>query len=183
MEWAGLRNTVLALALVTALATATTASTGARVAVLPLAAADTGLPYAVLPRPSELNTMTSELRAGLTDGGVTLVPQERVANEVRAAGFDQTNPARECDLAECAQRIGQSLHADRVVFGDVTREMAVVWSTELYLLDVRSGKVTGPFNLGYKGDVQSLELGERYAGTCISRVLKKQKPCPADRGW
>lgn len=152
------------------------------VALLPLAAHDTGVPYSVLPSASELNAMTSELRAGIVAGGVAVVPQERVAQALRTAGYKQTIPARACAKVDCARRIGRSVGADRVVFGSVTRAMALIWSTDYYIVDVRTGKVT-PFTAGYKGDVQSMTLADRYAGSCIARALRGQRPCASDKEW
>ncbi|MGP6157000.1 MAG: hypothetical protein ACLPYS_05725 [Vulcanimicrobiaceae bacterium] len=156
---------------------------GPTIAVLPLAAADSGIPYGLLPSPSELNVMTAQLRAGLGADAVSLVVQKRLAPAVAAAGFDQTSPIRSCVVAECARTIGRVVHADEVVVGAVTREMAVIWGTSFSIVDVRSGKVIGEMNVGYKGDVQAMELGERDAGGCLARMIKGQKPCPPDRGW
>jgi Protein of unknown function (DUF2380) len=153
------------------------------VAVLPLAANDTGIPYSVLPSPSELSLMTGQLRAGLVGDRVSLVVQGQVARAASAAGFDQTVPARSCTVAECAQSIGRAVHADEVVVGAVTRQMAVIWGTSFSIIDVRTGRVLGAENFGYKGDVQAMELGERTAGGCIGRFIRGQKPCPPDRGW
>lgn len=152
-------------------------------AILPVAAASTGLPYGIVASGSELQIMTRQLRAGAASAGIRLVAQTRVASAVAAAGFDQNSPARACVSARCAKRIGRSLHADFVVFGSAMRPMAVVWSSEFSILDMRSGKVYEKLNLGYKGDVQAMELGERYAGGCIARVILKQKHCPPDREW
>ncbi len=127
--------------------------------------------------------MTGQVRAGLGAGGVSLVGQKRLPPAVSAAGFDQTTPVRSCVVAECARKIGRSVHADQVVVGAVTREMAVVWGTTFSIVDVRSGKVVGEMNVGYKGDVQAMELGERDAGACLARMIKGQKPCPPDKGW
>ena len=153
------------------------------VAVLPLAANDTGIPYSVLPSPSELSIMTGQLRAGLEADRVSLVVQRRVASAASAAGFDQTVPARSCTVAECAQSIGRAVHADDVVVGAVTRQMAVIWGTSFSIVDVKTGRIVGAESFGYKGDVQAMELGERTAGNCIGRVIRGQKPCPPDPGW
>ncbi|MGZ3496402.1 MAG: DUF2380 domain-containing protein [Vulcanimicrobiaceae bacterium] len=159
------------------------AGTHTVIAVLPLAAADTGIPYGLLPSRSELNVMTDQLRTGLGSDGVSLVVQKRLSAAVSAAGFDQSSPNRSCVVAECAQKIGRAVHADQVVVGSVTRAMAVIWGTDFSVVDVRTGKIVGEMNLGYKGDVQAMELGERYAGACIARIIKRQKPCPPDPGW
>jgi Protein of unknown function (DUF2380) len=152
-------------------------------AVVPLAAADSGMPYGLLPSRSELNVMTTQLRAGLGNGGISLVAPERVTRALAAANFDQTSPGRSCASAECARRIGRAVRADTVVVGAVTRAMAVVWSTDFLIVDVGTGKVIGEPRVGYKGDVQAMEFGERDAGGCIARVIRGEKPCPPDPGW
>ena len=155
----------------------------ALVAVLPLGAAQSDVPYTVSPTPSELRAMTAQLRAGRRTGGNTLLPLANVAAAVAAAGFVQANPDRACVVAECARAIGRSLHADRVVFGAVHRQMAVVWSTDVAAVDVKTGRVLGALSLGYKGDVLSMVAGERRAGSCLMRLVEKQHPCPPDHGW
>lgn len=153
------------------------------IAVLPLAAADPNMPYGLLPSPSELNVMTTRLSAGLRASGLPLVKALRVAPAVSAAGFDQTLPIRACVVADCARRIGRSVHADAVVVGAVTRAMAVIWGTDFSIIDVKTGKVLGEMNVGYKGDVQSMEHGEWDAGGCLARLIRNQKACVADPGW
>jgi Protein of unknown function (DUF2380) len=133
------------------------------VALLPLTAADPGIPYELLPSQNELQTMTQQLRIGLADNGIILSPQ----NGVAASCYDE----------ECAQRIGRKVGADRVVFGSVARLMAVWWSTELAVVDVKTGKVLGEMRVDYKGDVLSMEHGERNVGACIARALRKEAPC------
>jgi hypothetical protein len=175
--------TLVAALLATAAPLLGAASVRPTIAVLPLAAGDTGIPYAVLPSRSELNDMTDELRSGLGAGRVPLVVQKRLAAAVSSDGFDQTVPSRSCVVAECARKIGSQVHADAVIVGTVTRAMAVIWGTELSIVDVHTGKVIGELNVGYKGDSQAMALGERYAGTCIARIVRHQKPCPPDHGW
>jgi hypothetical protein len=134
------------------------------VAVLPLTAADPGIPYEVLPTQSELQTMTSGVRAGLERGGVMLVPLDGAA-------------ATRCYDELCAQKVGQERHARYVVFGSLARLMAVWWSTDLTVVDVRTGKPIGDLRVDYKGDVLSMEHGASYIGGCVARSLKKQTPC------
>ena len=153
------------------------------VAVLPLAAADSGMPYGLLPSRSELAIMNAELRAGLRAGGVALADPRRVESRLAAAGFDQTSPDRACVVPACAQRIGRAARADRIVVGAVTRMMAVIWGTTFSIVDVRTGNVLDEFKVGYKGDVQAMELGQRDAGACLARLLEHKKPCPPDPGW
>jgi hypothetical protein len=153
------------------------------VAVLPLAAADSNLPYGLLPSPGELDIMTGRLNAGLRASGVTLVRERQIAPALSAAGFDQTTPIRACVVADCARRIGRKVHANAVVVGAVTRAMAVIWGTDFSIVDVATGKVLGEMNVGYKGDVQAMERGEWDAGGCIARLIKNKKPCSSDPGW
>ena len=173
---------VVAALIVTAIPSLGGTPLHAHVAVLPFAAADTGLPYGLLPSRSELSIMTHQFRAGLGSDGVPLVAQTRVARAVSAADFDQATPIHSCVVVECARKIGRAVHADTVIYGAVTREMAVVWGTSFFIVDVRSGSVMN-MSVGYKGDVEAMELGERDAGTCIARVLRGQKRCPPDPGW
>ena len=51
------------------------------------------------------------------------------------------------------------------------------------VIDVGTGKVIGEPRVGYKGDVQAMEFGEKDAGGCIARVIRGEKPCPPDPGW
>jgi hypothetical protein len=134
------------------------------VAVLPLTAADPGIPYELLPTQNELQTMTSGVRAGLEKSGVTLV------------GLDGS-AATKCYDEVCAQKVGRERHARYVVFGSLARLMAVWWSTDLSLVDVATGKVLGDLRVDYKGDVLSMEHGASYIGACVARSLKKQAPC------
>jgi hypothetical protein len=136
------------------------------VAVLPLSANDTGLPYEVLPSQSQLHAMTRQLRLGLTDGGIVLVPE----NRLQKACYDD----------DCATSVGRAMHVDRVVFGTVTRVISVWWSTDLGVVDVHSGKMLGEMRVDYKGDVISMEHGERDAGQCIARALKHEKLCKVE---
>ena len=151
------------------------------VAVLPLAPAAPDMAYQVLPSRGELAAMTAQLRAGV--GSARVTDAARVSAAVRAAGFDQGDYTRACIVADCARRIGRALHARRVVFGTVTRLMAVVWSTDVALLDVSSGRTIAELQLGYKGDVLAMESGEQHAGACLMRRVDGRPPCPPDPGW
>jgi hypothetical protein len=151
------------------------------VAVLPLAPAAPDMAYQVLPSRGELAAMTAQLRAGV--GSARVIDGTRVSAAVHAAGFDQGDYTRACAVADCARRIGRALHARRVVFGTVTRLMAVVWSTDVALLDVRSGRTIAELQLGYKSDVLAMENGEEHAGSCIMRRADGRPPCPPDPGW
>lgn len=45
------------------------------------------------------------------------------------------------------------------MYGSVMRYMAMIWGTEVNLVDVASGKIEGPYTLGYKGDYVALSSG------------------------
>jgi len=174
----------LAAAMLLALGTRASATpSGTVVAVLPLAAADSNMPYGLLPTPFELAIMTARLSAGLRAKGVPLIVAGKVMPAVSAAGFDQATPTRACVVADCARRIGRSVHADAVVVGAVTRAMAVIWGTDFSVVDVRTGKLLGEMNVGYKGDVQAMERGEWDAGGCLARLIQNKKACAPDPGW
>jgi hypothetical protein len=181
------RNFAAFLTLAAALTATTPGSAYGRsspiVAVLPLAAVDTGVPYGLLPSPAELEVMTADARSGLRDAGVTLVPQSTIEHAMAALGFDQTAPIRSCVVAQCARRIGRAVHADEVVVGGVTRVMAVVWGTQFWIFDVRTGNVVSTIDAGFKGDVQSMELGDREATACLARAIEGKPRCRLDRGW
>jgi hypothetical protein len=158
------RGIMYMLAQTLALAAGLAAGPQLSVAVLPLTAADPGIPYELLPTQSELQTMTSGVRAGLEKSGVTLVPLD-------GAG------ATKCYDELCAQKVGRERGARYVVFGSLARLMAVWWSTDLTVVDVSTGKVLGDLRVDYKGDVLSMEHGASYIGGCVARLLKKQTPC------
>jgi hypothetical protein len=134
------------------------------VAVLPLTAADPGIPYEVLPTQNELRAMTSGVRVGLEKSGVTLVPLGGAATT-------------KCYDELCAQKVGRARRARYVVFGSLARLMAVWWSTDLTVVDVSTGKPLGDLRVDYKGDVLSMEHGANYIGSCVARSLKKETPC------
>src|SRR5260370_17811742 len=73
------------------------------VALLPLAPASPGLPYAPLPSPVELRDLTGRLRAGFTEGGVRVVPLPRVSLAVTSEGFAQDSLQRPSAQAQSPQ--------------------------------------------------------------------------------
>lgn len=153
-------------------------------AVLPLSPVDIGVPYATLPSKSELDTMSQKLREPFVKTeSATLVPQAKVQRALTGAGYDQYSTLRACVTPECAQKIGKLVGADRVVMGGVTREMAVVWSTDVSVIDVKTGRLVTELRAGYKGDEQAMVRGETIAATCIVRVLDKKAPCKDDPGY
>jgi len=174
---------VLAASIVAGRASAATPPTTI-VAVLPLSPVDTGLPYAVLPVANQLDVMTARLRKPFANAPkTTLVPQATVEHALRSAGFDQDSVLRACATPECGQRIGKLVGASRVVMGGVTREMGVVWSTDASVVDVKTGRVVSELRAGYKGDVNSMVVGETTLGGCLLRVMDHQAPCKNDPGY
>lgn len=181
--WLRLAAVMPALLLLASPRGALARATAPVVAVVPLAAADTGVPYAPLPSPGELATMTAQVRLGLRRAGMKLVPQAAVDRATSSAGYAQAAPVRSCAVPECAARIGRAVHADDVVIGSVTREMAVVWGTDFTVVNAHTGKVVTEIDAGFKGDVQSMELGDVDAATCLARAMTGKSHCSPDRGW
>ena len=165
----------LALAFAGALGTAGSAgarSAGDRFAILPLVAGDTGQPYAIFPTPAERSALGGQLEHQVVDmNGGTAIASANVEHAVLKAGFDQNSAYRQCDDAVCARRIGRELHVDTVLYGSVTRYMAMIWGTEVSLVDVATGKVHGPYSLGYKGDYTSLTAGVAELAQSVSHTL------------
>ncbi len=118
------------------------AALAALVAVLPFAAGETGMPYAVVPTAAE--------RGGLAD---------RLVADLRSAGRRAVRGASACGDAACARRAGAALGARDVVYGTVTRYMALIWGAQARMVDVRTGRVDGPYDIGYKGDYDALDRG------------------------
>ena len=154
---------------------------GDRFAILPLVAGDTGQPYEIFPTAAERSALGGQLESEVThrNGGSPVAPA-RVQAAVAKAGFDQNSAYRECDDAACARRIGRALHADTVLFGSVTRYMAMIWGTEVSMVDVATGKVQGPYALGYKGDYASLsagvdELAQSVSSTLIAEAVARNR--------
>ena len=144
-----------------------------RFAMLPLVVGgDTTLPYAVNPTVAERTKLGTSLQSRIAQmKGGTPVASRRVAAALGAAGYDQNSTYRQCDTAECARKVGKTLHVDTVVFGSVTRAMAVIWGTEVSLVDVASGKVQGPYSLGYKGDFVTLSTAVPTLAKAVSAQL------------
>jgi len=165
------------------LSAAASAATTRAVAVQPLAPNATTLPYAPLPQPNELTAMTARLRDGLRDGRLRLVPAAAVASALRRAGYDQRSAIRACVDAPCARAVGRAIGADVVVYGAVTRALAIVWGTHVYALDVRRGTVVADLQAGYKGDVTTMTLAESGLGGCVARVIMGRRRCPPDPGY
>ncbi len=112
------------------------------VGVLNFAPGDTGLPYSVLPTRGELGALG-----------------DRLAHDLRAAGTPARHIDRTCDDAACARSTGIAHHFSRVIFSSATRHMAMIWTAEARVVDVGSGRVTGPYDIGYKGDYAAISAG------------------------
>lgn len=138
-------------------------------ALLPLVAGDTGMPYQVHATEAERTELGTKFERGVMamKGGVAVAPS-RVERAIEAAGYDQNSAYKQCDDAACARKIGRSLHVDTVMFGSVTRALAMIWGSEVSLVDVASGNVTGPYDLGYKGDFITLSTGVDVLAQAVS---------------
>lgn len=138
-------------------------------ALLPLVAGDTGMPYQVYATEAERDELGTKFERGVMalKGGVA-IPAARVEHAVAAAGYDQNSQYKECDDAACARTIGRKLHVDTVMFGSVTRAMAMIWGSQVSLVDVATGRVTGPYDLGYKGDFTTLSTGVDVLAQAVS---------------
>lgn len=112
------------------------------VGVLNFAAGDPGLDYAVAPTAPQLSALGA-----------------RLAHDLRAAGTPARHIAAACDDAACARRVGAAHHVSRVIFSSATRHMAMIWSAQASVVDVASGRVSGPYDIGYKGDYDAIAVG------------------------
>ena len=148
------------------------------IVVLPLAPADTYIPYAILPTSAELGTLTRQLIAGIGGFQNISLSQASVVNQALAQrGYHQDSLIHSCIETKCAREIGAAAGAQVVVFGDVTRLMAVIWSTEIHVVDIASGHELGQISAGYKGDYNSMVRGERKLGTAAARLIaRKERP-------
>jgi hypothetical protein len=153
------------------------------IAVLPLAPASTGQPYSPLPTPNDLQELTGQLRTGFVEGGVRVIPLPRVAQAVASHGFAQSTLERSCAEPECAQVVGRAAGAKAVAFGRVTRLMALIWSTQVTVVDVHTGKQIAALQGGYKGGPTEMSAGETEIGLCLARVLTGKRRCNYDRGF
>ncbi len=151
----------------------TSAQSGAGTfAFLPLVAGDTGMPYQVFPTPSERAELGRSIVAQVqANNGGTPVPDARVASVLAHAGIDQNTAYHACEDAVCARKVGRALHADTVIFGSVTRALAMIWGSQVSLVDVATGRVQGPYELGYKGDFITLETGVGTLAQVVSNRL------------
>jgi len=138
-------------------------------ALLPLVAGDTGMPYQVRATVSERHQLGSKFEKSVMamHGGVA-IPAARVERALAAGGYDQNSAYKQCDNPECARKVGRALHVETVMFGSVTRALAMIWGSQVSLVDVATGKVTGPYELGYKGDFTTLSTGVDTLAQAVS---------------
>jgi hypothetical protein len=168
-----LRSSIAALGLALAVPAAGFAqTTGSTFALLPLVAGDTGMPYQVFPTSAEREALGAYLERGIVrrNGGIP-ASGARVARALAAGGYDQNDAYKQCDDAACARKLGKAMHVDTVVFGSVTRAMAMIWGTEVSLVDVATGNVQGPYQLGSKGDYLALSEDVPLLAGSLSQTL------------
>lgn len=115
---------------------------GLVIGVLSFAPGDPGLAYAVTPSAQDLGALG-----------------DRLAHDLRADGTPARHIAATCGDAACARRVGAAHHVSRVVFSSATRHMAMIWTAEASVVDVASGRVSGPYDIGYKGDYEAIRAG------------------------
>ncbi len=115
---------------------------GVLVGVLNFAAGDNTMPYAIAPTAPELRTLGTAL-----------------AHDLRAAGTPAEHLSGTCGDAVCARRIGAAHHASSVIFSTATRHLAMIWSAQASVVNVATGRVSGPYDVGYKGDFDSIRAG------------------------
>jgi hypothetical protein len=126
------------------------------VGVLTFAAGDPGLDYAVAPTAPQLSAL-----------GV------RLAHDLRAAGTPARHFAATCEDAACARRVGAAHHLSRVVFSSATRHMAMIWSAQASVVDVASGRVSGPYDVGYKGDYDAIAVGVDTLASAVRAAVDR----------
>jgi hypothetical protein len=126
------------------------------VGVLNFSAGDTGLPYSILPTAAELSGLGA-----------------RLAHDLRVTGTPTKHIAVTCEDATCARRAGMSHHLARVIFSSATRHMAMIWTAEASVVDVASGRVTGPYDIGYKGDYDAISAGLDQLATAMVPAVNK----------
>ena len=146
------------------------------VVVLPLAPADTYIPYSVVPTSAELGELTRQLKDGI--GGLQIISLSRssvVSQALARRGYQQDSLIHSCIESECARNIGAAAGARVVVFGEVTRLMAVIWSTEIHVVDISSGRELGQISAGYKGDYNSMVRGEQTLGAAAARLIARKE--------
>ena len=115
---------------------------GIIIGVLSFAAGDTGMDYSIAPSRLELSALG-----------------DRLAHDLRTDGAAARHIAATCADAACARTVGKANHAARVVFSTATRHMAMIWTAEASVVDVASGHVSGPYDIGYKGDYEAIRAG------------------------
>lgn len=111
-----------------------------RVAVLRFGVVPVGMTDEVLPTQREIDTLTHDVRAAVGSRAnveIVAVPEE-------------------CFDALCALHAARKVHAALVIYGQVTRYMALLWAMQLESVDVRTQRQRVSAEL-YKGDFLALE--------------------------
>ena len=152
------------------------------IALLPLAAAQTDLPYAPLPTSAELAGLTATLRRSIEAFHLEVIPAQRVDEGVRAAGFDQGNVLRACLTVACAARIGHAVGATTVVIGTVTRTIGINWGTKVQVIAVPSGRQLGEYVARVLGDERSMQADEDVVAGCVARIVRAKHPLCGNSG-
>lgn len=129
------------------------------VGVLNFAPGDPGLDYAVKPSAPELSALGA-----------------RLTHDLRADGTPARHIALTCDDAACARRAGAARHLARVVFSTATRHMAMIWTAQSSVVDVATGKVSGPYDVGYKGDYDAIAVGVDTLAAAMLPVIERPVP-------
>jgi hypothetical protein len=127
------------------------------IGVLTFAPGDPGLDYAVAPTATELGALG-----------------DRLAHDLRAAGTPARHIAATCVEAACARRVGQRDHVSRVLFSSATRHMAMIWSAQTSVVDVATGRVWGPYDVGYKGDYAAIAVGIDTLAAAVLPVVDRR---------
>jgi hypothetical protein len=132
---------------------------GVMLGVLSFAPGDPGLPYSVAPTTRELGALG-----------------DRLAHDLRADGAPARHIADVCDDAVCARRVGTERHLRRVVFSSATRHMAMIWTAQASVVDVASGRVSGPYDIGYKGDYEAIRAGLDSLAAAMLPAVRETAP-------
>jgi hypothetical protein len=148
-----------------------------RFALLPLVAGDTGLPYAIDPSPAQRRALAERLGKLIARRSGPVVDPARVERVLVSDGYGSSSRRDACDDAACARRIGQQLGVRAVIYGSVTRAMALIWGAEVSLVDVATGTVRGSYQVGYKGDYLSLMEGLPPLAQAVENQLGRPFGC------
>lgn len=89
---------------------------------------------------------------------------------LKEQGFSQTGA---CDQTSCLIEAGQLLGVQKIIGGSIGL-IGIIYSVEMQMVDVKSGKVDMPFSHEYTGEVSNLIAAMRDAAS----VFSKWKPSP-----